>query len=487
MTETTQPSLSSRAKRGGLWVLAAKGFQSGIQLVSNVVLAWLLFPEDFGVLVPVTVFLVGLQLFSDIGIGPSIVHSKRGEDKGFLRTVWTVQLIRGFLLYGICIALAGPYARFIAEPVTSTGLREQEVIHGLLVVAGLSAIFSGFRSPNWFTVDRRIAQGRKTLILVVSQVVRLVTMVIWAWVTHSPMALVAGQLATALSQTILSHLLLPGVGMRLRFEKESLRELFGFGRWIFLSTAIFFLASQVDRILVSTLLEPGPRGLYRIAFVLATMVPGVLSSISGSVVFPTWMEAYRKHKKEFVPRVRRSRKALLSLGTSGLIGMITVVPFFILILYADRYQGAAWLAQLMCLPFWFDSLMATATSALLVHGDSRANAASNFMVLLVKAPACWFGFQWHGMEGFVMGMAAGSLVGLIVQHVRLAFHGTHLWQQDIRATLQLVVFGVVGYFISAYALTLPLGYGILLTGAAAAAMVFYTVRPAMSLLIRKQG
>ena len=220
---TAPQSLSGKAKRGGIWVLLGKAFEAGSRLISNVILAWLLFPEDFGVMVPVGVFMAGLRLFSDVGIGPSIVRSKRGDDPMFLRTVWTVQVIRGFLLYAICLAIAGPYARLIGETVTSTGMKEQEVIEQLLLIVGLSPFVMGFRSPAWFTLDRQIAQGRKTLITVISQVVSLITTITWAYYARSPIALVGGGVANALTQSVLSHLMLPGVKMRFQFEREALR------------------------------------------------------------------------------------------------------------------------------------------------------------------------------------------------------------------------------------------------------------------------
>lgn len=485
---STKPqSLGGKAKRGGVWVLLGKIFESGSRLVSNVILAWLLFPEDFGVMVPVGVFMAGLRLFSDVGIGPSIVRSHRGDDPVFLRTVWTVQVIRGFVLYAVCLLVAGPYARLIGEAVTSTGMREQEVIEQLLLIVGLSPFVMGFRSPAWFTLDRQIAQGRKTLITVISQVVSLITTITWAYFARSPIALVGGGVANALTQTVLSHILLPGFKMRFQFEREALRELFGFGRWIFLSTALFFLASQIDRVILTDLLEAGPRGLYRIGDTIAALVPTVLSAISAAVVFPTWMKSYRDSKKNHEKRVLRSRKALLALAMSGVISIVTVVPLFVEILYADRYLGAVLVAQLLCVAYWFETLRASATSALLVHGDSRALSGSNLVILLVKVPACWYGFQWYGLEGFILGVALGTVAGLLRLHLRLWKHGTRLLLQDTLGTLLLILLGSIGYWVGNYSVTIPLFQGILLAGATTLGLVGLTIRPAYQMLIRKSA
>jgi O-antigen/teichoic acid export membrane protein len=44
-----------------------------------------LFPEAFGLMALVTVVLVGLQMFSDTGIGPAISRSPRATSRPF----WT--------------------------------------------------------------------------------------------------------------------------------------------------------------------------------------------------------------------------------------------------------------------------------------------------------------------------------------------------------------------------------------------------------------
>jgi O-antigen/teichoic acid export membrane protein len=98
----------------------ASGCQPGargqaLRLGSNIVLAWLLFPEAFGLMLLVNVFMQGLQMFSDIGIGPSIIQNKRGNDPDFLNTAWTIQAIRGFVLWFIACVLAWPIAWIFAH------------------------------------------------------------------------------------------------------------------------------------------------------------------------------------------------------------------------------------------------------------------------------------------------------------------------------------------------------------------------------------
>ncbi|MFN3500356.1 MAG: oligosaccharide flippase family protein, partial [Pannonibacter indicus] len=74
--------------RGTAISLAGTGGQQLLRLASNLALTRLLFPEAFGLMALIQTFMVGLQMFSDIGIRPSIIQNKRGEEADFLNTAW---------------------------------------------------------------------------------------------------------------------------------------------------------------------------------------------------------------------------------------------------------------------------------------------------------------------------------------------------------------------------------------------------------------
>src|SRR5690606_2290529 len=97
---SSRTSLKARALMGSGWVGGGYIAVQGLRFVSMMVLTYLLAPDVFGVMTMINVFLQGLEMFSDIGIGPSIIHSKRGEKSEFLNTAWTMQVIRGFVLWG---------------------------------------------------------------------------------------------------------------------------------------------------------------------------------------------------------------------------------------------------------------------------------------------------------------------------------------------------------------------------------------------------
>ena len=96
--------LGGSVARGTAWVLFGFGLSQVGRLVGNILLAALLFQEAFALMAIVGAIIQGLVMFSDIGLGPNIVQNKRGDDRDFLDTAWTLQVLRGIVLAGLATA-----------------------------------------------------------------------------------------------------------------------------------------------------------------------------------------------------------------------------------------------------------------------------------------------------------------------------------------------------------------------------------------------
>ena len=211
--------------------MAGYGGGQVIRLASNLLLTRLLFEEAFGIMALVTAFMQGMQLFSDIGVGPNIVQSPRGNDPRFLNTAWTMQVFRGIGLWIISFVAAGPFAAFYEEPLLAT----------IIPICGFTAFLAGLNSTKLYSQLRQLALERFVMVDILSQAVTAVTMISWALVDRSVWALVSGGLAGGITKVILTHTTLPGEPNRLAWDKDAVASIFRFGGWIFFSTMLTYL------------------------------------------------------------------------------------------------------------------------------------------------------------------------------------------------------------------------------------------------------
>ncbi len=445
--ETTSGRLKSRVIRGSVWTIAGYGASQVLRLAGNLVFAKLLFPEAFGILALVSIFVQGLTMFSDIGIGPSIIQNRRGEDIDFLNTAWTIQVVRGVLLWIVSAIGAGPFAAWYGEPQLAS----------LVPVAALASILSGFTSTKLFSRSRKLSLARITVIDFVGQTLGLIAMVVWCFVTHSVWAIVFGSLIGAAAKTILSHVALDGERNRFTFERAAGRELLGFGRWIFVSTALTFLAMQVDRLMLGKFVPIGQLGVYSIAMNLASLAPTIANTLASSVLFPLLAHHSRTDAQASERALHAARAIILRGGLFMLAGLALLSPAFFRILYDERYSDAAWMAQLLTVPMWTWLLMVSAYHAVLAAGESRALAIANGCSLVGKLAACALGFHYGGLTGFILGLALGNLAG----HVAIAFAlrrlGTHIFRRDLVHTSVALAWVGGGVLAQRFAMTLVKG------------------------------
>src|SRR5580658_9203711 len=150
----------SRALKGTYFIVAFYGMALGMRFVGSIILTRLFAPELFGLMTLLTTVIVGLNLFSHIGLEDSIIQNPRGDDEAFINTAWTIQVLRGIFLWVVILLLAWPVAKFY-EPR----------LLWLLPVVGFGCVIAGFCSPNLLTLSRHLGVGRLSLLELISQFV----------------------------------------------------------------------------------------------------------------------------------------------------------------------------------------------------------------------------------------------------------------------------------------------------------------------------
>lgn len=335
-------SLHKRALRAGSWNLVSQVASQLMRLGGNLIMARLLLPEMFGVMLITTTVSVLLHLLCDVGLRQNIIQSHRGDDPDFLNTAWTVQVIRGFLLFALTLLLAlGAWFAQLAELWPAHTTYAAPVLPMVLAVTGLSAVIWGFQSTKIDVAVRSFQQGRVVLLDLVSQVAGLLVMLVVGWLTHSIWALVFAGLVSAMAWTVLSHTALEGPNNHLRWDRTALTELIVFGRWILLSSMVGVLAMYGDRILFGASMSAPQLGVYSIAVLILGAVQTALLRVVGAVALPAFSEAARAGDKERLKALYYRFRLLFDLAVLFIAGgFLTASPLLIGWMYDDRYQEA---------------------------------------------------------------------------------------------------------------------------------------------------
>ncbi len=411
--------LKRLAAKGAVWTFAGYGIQQVLRFANKIILARLLLPEIFGLSALVDVFILGLTFFSDIGINLSIIQNKRGEEPAFLDTAWTMQVIRGLGLFAVTAALAVPVSNFYEQPILAI----------VLPVAALSAVANGFNSTKLATANRNLQMRELTLLELSAYVAGLVVMISWAVVSPSIWAIVAGNLTTNFLRMILSHVVLKGHRNRLSWDRWVFDEIYHFGRWVFVSTSLAFLASQSDRLIIGKLMTPTFLGIYSIAFMLASMVNQGIMQLGHKVFFPSYSKLVRDNPSQLYGVLRQARAAMIALNACAVAVFLAFGRIFIPLLFGENFTDAGWMLQIIAIGTMVGVLSVTYDHVLIAKGQTQAVAVLFAVQFLLQSTGLILGAQLYGELGIVLGMATAGW--LIYPFKAFWMSKQKLWQPEI--------------------------------------------------------
>ena len=393
-------SLMARVVRSTSWIVLGFGAAQMLRLASNLLLTRILFPEAFGLMALVTVITIGLSLFSDMGVSNAIAQNPRGDDPDFLDTAWTVQILRGGLLWVLTGALAIPAALFYAAP---------ELAY-CLPIAGAGLALQGFTPTKVETAYRHLLVGRVTALTLISQILGIAFMVGLALWTQSVIALAIGSAFQEAVRLLLSYWMLPGRRNRFRWEPAATKDLIGLGKWIFLSTACFFLTTQGDRAILGKYISLEAMGVYNIAFFLASFPVQLGQAVNQRLMIPV----YRDKPAIDNPANRLRQRQLRFALTAGILSMLWLMawvgPWLADVMYDDRYKAAGPIIVLLAASLAPSIIVLTYDRASLAAGDSRGFFFYTATRATLQTALFLWGMSQYGLVGGIAAMGVSVIL-----------------------------------------------------------------------------
>jgi len=407
----SENTLKARVLRAVGWGLVGNFSGQILRLISNLLLTRMLAPEAFGLMSIIIVLMVGLGMIADTGTTQALIRSPNGHQASFRATVWTVQVVRGFVLAAACLMMAlviWLLAHFGFLPASSTYAHPD--LPFLICGYCICPIIHGFMSTK-LVLSQRALKNRDTVINnFIGQFIAIPVTVSLAYLNFSVWALMIGIWVSVSVQVVLSHVMIQGERDHFGWDKEALAELAQFGRWVMFASWMGFFAGSGDRLLLSGLIDARNMGLYAIAFLLVNVVQMVFSMLIGSVVFPAVSEVNRDRPHD-LPSTYQKFQRLCDVLLGGFAGALALAgPSVVALMYDQRYHGAHTMLQILCVgvvgmrfQVMEQIYMALGRPALM----TLANAL-RIATLFVAVP---LGYHWWGVTGAVWGVAASQFAG----------------------------------------------------------------------------
>jgi len=134
----TKEPLSHSVVKGGLWVFLLQIVQQLFNICKLIIIARILDPHDFGLMGIALLAMATLETFSQTGFQVALIQ-KKGNIEAYLDSVWTVEIVRGIILFAILYFIAPYVAIFFKTPEAKSII--QIIGFTILLGAFTSALF----------------------------------------------------------------------------------------------------------------------------------------------------------------------------------------------------------------------------------------------------------------------------------------------------------------------------------------------------------
>lgn len=268
-------NLKGAATTGIFWMFSATLGQNLLQLISVIILARLLAPEDFGVVASAMIIIELLRIFAELGVGPAVVQLK-ALDAQVVRTANTLALSLGILMGTVVYLSATSLAAFFEMQDLEAVVK---VLALMLPITGLTVVGNAF-------LQRQLQFKRIGFYTFFSYFVSHgLIAVLLALNNFGLWSLVFAALARAFTMLFLIRLTMKGE-RGYGFSVSTIKMLLGYGAGQSLGQLANYFANQGDNIIVGKMLGAESLGFYSRAYQLMLLPAGLIGTVIDKVLFP---------------------------------------------------------------------------------------------------------------------------------------------------------------------------------------------------------
>ena len=427
--------LKQKAASGIIWSSLQKFGTMGISFVSNIILARLLSPEDYGCIGMLMIFILVANTFIDGGFGSALIQKKEPTQKDY-STIFYWNLLLSIVLYFALFVSAPLIARFYNLPLLSPVLQVQ----GLVLILNSLSIIQQNR------LRKQLLFKKLAIVSIISALLSLVITIYLAYIGWGVWALVAQQLLMSGFNAVL-YWIVGKWNPSFVFSRQSFKELFGFGGFILLSNFINTLCNNVQGILIGKFFSPITMGFYAQARKLEEVASTSLSSVIDQVSYPVLAEVQNdKNKLAYV--LKKLITAIAFFSFPIMLALIVIAEPLITLLYSDKWTECVPYFQILCIAGLAISLQNVNYYAVAAIGKSKTLFNWTLIKRLLGIILIVVGFIVYGIWGLLLGMMSASYIMYIINAVLVSKYIGYKLTSQFKDLLPTLLISSISFLIS---------------------------------------
>lgn len=352
------------------WSFFQRGGSLVISFVSNMVLARLLTPDDFGCVGIIMIFVSFADLLVDSGLAGAIIQKKNVTQNDF-NTVFTTNFAISVFLYILI---------FFTAPFFADYFKIQNLDLYLRVVA-VSILLRAFFVVQSADLLKRLQFKRISIYGIITTAGGVIVAIIMALNGFGVWSLIAKNIVQPLLSALLYGIGSP-VSCRFGFDRQSFKQLFGFGWFVMLTAFLDLVYSNTVAFIVGKRYTVKDLGYYNQANSLQQVPAFSLALVIKQVLFPYMARIHddRMLMKEYSRRVMIVSTFVIF---PIMIYLIAFAKPIVVLLYSSKWLPSAIFFQILCIEGIVHSMIHINRQILKALGETRLLFRIQLVVLAI--------------------------------------------------------------------------------------------------------
>ena len=438
--------LKQKAATGLAWSALQKYSMMFINFVSDIILARLLSPDDFGCIGMLAIFMVLAETFINGGFGAALIQKKDPTQVDY-STVFFWNMGMSVILYAILFFGAPTVASFYKIPQLCSILRVQ----------GLILFVYAFNEVQQNQLKKKLDFKTLAIVNVIACLVALTATIIMAYQGFGVWSLVARNLISAALVSLIFWFFVKWRPVW-TFSWQSFKELFGFGFYMFLTRLVNNISGQIQGLLIGRFYNASTMGYYSKAKATEHVASRSLSDVLAQVTYPLYAKIH-DDKISMQNMIKRLTMTVSYMTFPMMfILMLLAKPIFVL-LYTEKWLESVPYFQILCFSGLFECLQSINFLSIPAIGRSKTSFMWTMIKRVVGILLMVGGLALFGIKGLLVGMVCNSVfsyavnIGLVSRYIGYKWY----WQlKDLFPVFAASLLSMVLSYVSASLLHLNL-------------------------------
>lgn len=429
--EIEPQSIGRKVIIGAGWLIFTRFALRSMGLVSTVVLARLLIPEDFGLIAMATAFLGMVQGISALGFHTALIKFQTRERRDY-DTAWTLNAIRGVILAAIILVGSQVLPGYFGDPR----------LENILLALAVQPILAGIGNSRFVELERDLKFSKDFALFTVAKLLSVIVTIAVAIIWRNYWALVAGLLVGSVTRLSMSYILYPYLP---RVCFQSTRKLFGFTVWISGVNIANSISHNIDRLFAGGILGIASAGYYYMGQEISALLTRELFEPVARALYPGFAKISDQLEK-------LKSNALEAVGVFAAVGLPVGIGFafvaeeFVYLVLGEKWAVIIPMIQILAPILGIQTITNIANGVMMSLGEPRSIFYRSAINLCLRAPLLIVGGVYFGFVGLFVAHAISHAIYFLLNYVmlvrRLNFSAFELINAAQRSLISVAVMAI---------------------------------------------